>query len=68
MILDGPYILTKDVVDRDLTKVITITRREYNETDKKMIEKNYKERKLLVCGSRPDEYNRILTCETTKEK
>ncbi|KAH0688795.1 hypothetical protein KY289_016153 [Solanum tuberosum] len=67
VILDGPYIPTKDVVDGDLTKVIPNTRREYNEADRKNIEKNYKEKKLLVCGIGPNEYNRISACETTKK-
>ncbi|XP_049368191.1 uncharacterized protein LOC125833082 [Solanum verrucosum] len=67
VILDGPYIPTKDVVDGELTKVIPKTRREYNEADRKKIEKNYKAKKLLVCGIGPDEYNKISTCETTKE-
>ncbi|WMV08056.1 hypothetical protein MTR67_001441 [Solanum verrucosum] len=67
VILDGPYIPTKDVLDGDLTKVIPKTRREYNEADKKKIEKNYNANKLLVCGIGPDEYNRISTCEMAKE-
>ncbi|WMV08215.1 hypothetical protein MTR67_001600 [Solanum verrucosum] len=67
VILDGPYIPTKDVVDGELTKVIPKTRREYNEADRKKIEKNYKAKKLLVCGIGLDEYNRISACETAKE-
>ncbi|XP_049406067.1 uncharacterized protein LOC125869654 [Solanum stenotomum] len=52
VVLDGPYIPTRE---------------EYNETDKKKIEKNYKPKKILVCGIGSDEYNKISACETTKE-
>ncbi|XP_049366103.1 uncharacterized protein LOC125830957 [Solanum verrucosum] len=67
VVLDGPYIPTKEVVDGELTKVITKTRREYNEDNMKKIEKNYKAKKLPVCGIGPNEYNKISACKTTKE-
>ncbi|XP_015159851.1 uncharacterized protein [Solanum tuberosum] len=67
VILDGPYIPTKDVVDGELTKVIPKTRRKYNEAKRKKIENNYRAKKLLVCRIGPDEYNRSSACETTKE-
>lgn len=67
IILDGPYVPTKNVKEGNLTRVVPKFRREYDESDRKKIEKNYKAKKLLVCGIGVDEYNRISTCETTKE-
>lgn len=67
VILDRPYIPTTEVKDGELTKTIIKTRKEYNETDRKKIEKNYKAKKILVCGINSDEYNIIFVCETTKE-
>jgi len=48
VILDGPYIPTKEVIYGELTKVIPKTRKEYNEVDIKKKEKNYKEKKIMV--------------------
>ncbi|XP_015162449.1 uncharacterized protein [Solanum tuberosum] len=67
VILDGPYIPTKDVKEGDVTRVIPKSRREYDEVDKNRIEKNYKDKKLLVCGIGTDEYNMISACENAKE-
>ncbi|XP_049342929.1 uncharacterized protein LOC125807259 [Solanum verrucosum] len=50
VILDGPYIPTKDVKYGELTTIVIKTKKEYNETDKKKIEKNYKAKNILVCG------------------
>jgi len=57
VILDGPYIPTKEVKYGELTTTIVKTRKVYNEADKKKIEKNYKAKKILVCGIGSDEYN-----------
>ena len=67
IILDGPYIPVKEVKDGETTTSMVKTRKEYNEADRKKIEKNYKAKKLLVCGIGPDEYNKIFTCEIAKE-
>ncbi|XP_049349519.1 uncharacterized protein LOC125814108 [Solanum verrucosum] len=67
IILDGPYIPTKEVKDGELTTTVVKTRKEYNEMDRKKIEKNYKAKKILVCGIGSDEYNRISACESAKE-
>ncbi|XP_070011079.1 uncharacterized protein [Nicotiana sylvestris] len=40
---------------------------EYNGANRKDIEKNFKEKKILMCGIGPDEYNRISVCESSKE-
>ncbi|XP_075080496.1 uncharacterized protein LOC142165996 [Nicotiana tabacum] len=42
-------------------------RKEYNDIDRKAVEKNFRAKKILVCGIRPDEYNRISTCDFAKE-
>ncbi|WMV14570.1 hypothetical protein MTR67_007955 [Solanum verrucosum] len=55
VILDGPYIPTKEVKDGELTTIVVKTRKEYNEMDRKKIEKNYKAKKILVCGIGSDE-------------
>ncbi|XP_049373989.1 uncharacterized protein LOC125839052 [Solanum verrucosum] len=39
-------------------------RKDYNEADRK---KNYKAKKIMVCGIGADEYNIISSCETAKE-
>ncbi|XP_049399696.1 uncharacterized protein LOC125863713 [Solanum stenotomum] len=67
IILDGPYIPTKEVKVGELTTTIVKTRKEYNEMDRKKIEKNYKAKKILVCGIGSDEYNRISACKSAKE-
>lgn len=67
IILDGPYIPTKEVNDGELTTTVVKTRKYYNEADRKMIEKNYKAKKFLVCEIGADEYNIIFACETAKE-
>lgn len=67
IILDRLHMAMKDVKVGKITKVVPKKRNEYNEADTKKIEKSYKEKKLLVCGIRPNEYNLILSCETAKE-
>ncbi|XP_049350219.1 uncharacterized protein LOC125814820 [Solanum verrucosum] len=67
IILNGPYIPTKEMKDEELTTTVVKTRKDYNEADRKKIEKNYKAKKILVCGIGADEYNRISACETAKE-
>ncbi|XP_015158487.1 uncharacterized protein [Solanum tuberosum] len=67
VIHDGPYIPTKEVKDGELTTTVVKPRKEYNEMDRKKIEKNYKSKKILVCGIGSDAYNRISACESAKE-
>jgi len=66
-VLDGPFIPTVEVKDGEITKVVPKTRQQYNEADKKKIEKSYKAKKLLVCGIGADEYNCISACASAKE-
>ncbi|XP_070005282.1 uncharacterized protein [Nicotiana sylvestris] len=42
-------------------------RREYIDTNRKAVEKNYCAKKILMCGIGPDEYNRVSACDTAKE-
>ena len=67
IVLDGPHVPTKEVKDGEITKVVPKTRQEYTEEDRKKVEKNYKAKKLLVCGIGAEEYNRISACESAKE-
>ncbi|XP_070008138.1 uncharacterized protein [Nicotiana sylvestris] len=43
------------------------TRKEYNDADMKVVEKNFRAKKILVCGIGPDEYNMISACQFAKE-
>ncbi|XP_070045230.1 uncharacterized protein [Nicotiana tomentosiformis] len=43
------------------------TRKEYNDADRKSIEKNFRTKKILVCGIGPDEYCKISACQSAKE-
>ncbi|XP_070025224.1 structural maintenance of chromosomes protein 3-like [Nicotiana sylvestris] len=65
VICDGPYIPTQVV--RDLPLTIPKTRKEYTDADRKFVEKNFRTKKILVCGVGHDEYNRIFAFETAKE-
>ncbi|XP_075074422.1 uncharacterized protein LOC142162022 [Nicotiana tabacum] len=42
-------------------------RKEFNDVDRKAIEKNLRAKKILVCGIGPDKYNNISTCQSAKE-
>ena len=67
VICEGPYVPTVEVKDGDVTKVNLKTRRQYNDFDKREIEKNHKARKLLMCGIKANVYDLISSCESTKE-
>ncbi|XP_070020495.1 uncharacterized protein [Nicotiana sylvestris] len=62
---DGPYVPTK--VLEELPFSMPKTRKEYSDADRKVVEKNFHAKKILVCGIGPDEYNRITACDTAKE-
>ncbi|XP_070039816.1 uncharacterized protein [Nicotiana tomentosiformis] len=49
------------------TVTVPKTRKEYNDVDRKAIEKNFRSKKILVCRFGPDEYNRISACQSAKE-
>jgi len=65
VICDGPYVPTK--VLEELPFSMAKTSKEDTEAYKKAMEKNFRAKKILVCGMGPEEYNRISTCDTTKE-
>ncbi|XP_070003456.1 uncharacterized protein [Nicotiana sylvestris] len=54
IICDGPFVPIK-------------TSGEYTEADKKALKKNARAKKILVYNLEPNEYDRISTCDTTKE-
>ncbi|XP_075076675.1 uncharacterized protein LOC142163301 [Nicotiana tabacum] len=43
------------------------TRKEYTDAYRKVVEKNFRAKKILVCGIGHDEYNKISACEIAKE-
>ncbi|XP_070046452.1 uncharacterized protein [Nicotiana tomentosiformis] len=65
VICDGPFVPMKAVGEG--TRIVPKTRKEYNDVDRKAVEKNFKAKKILVCGIGPEEYNRVSTCESAKE-
>ncbi|XP_015087062.1 uncharacterized protein LOC107030207 [Solanum pennellii] len=67
IVFDLPFIPTSKVKDDEITRVVLKTHQQYNEVDRKKIEKGYKAKKLLVCGIGAEEYNRISACEAAKE-
>ncbi|XP_070023300.1 uncharacterized protein [Nicotiana sylvestris] len=65
VICDGPFVPMKTVGEGTIT--VPKTRKEYNDAGRKAIEKNFRAKKILVCGIGPDEYNLISTCQSAKE-
>ena len=61
---NGPVIPMR--IKEDDTTVIK-KREEFDSNDFKMMEKNAKAKKLLYFGLGPDEYTRILECESAKD-
>ena len=57
----------KEVKDGSLTTFVVKTKKDFTEIDLKKYEKNYKAKKILVCGIGVDEYNRISACESAKK-
>ncbi|WMV59724.1 hypothetical protein MTR67_053109 [Solanum verrucosum] len=67
MICEGPYVPTMEVKVGEKTRVIPKTIKQYNDSDKQLVRKNHKAKKLLMCGIRMDEYDQISSCESAKE-
>ncbi|XP_070009887.1 uncharacterized protein [Nicotiana sylvestris] len=65
VICDGPYNPTKALAEHPF--FMPKTRKEYTDADRKVVEKYFRAKKILVCGIGPDENNRISSCETAKE-
>ncbi|XP_070036221.1 uncharacterized protein [Nicotiana tomentosiformis] len=65
VICNGPYVSTKKL--RDFAITMPKNRKEYNDADRKAVEKNFRAKNIFVCGIGPDEYNRISSCQSAKE-
>ncbi|XP_075087835.1 uncharacterized protein LOC142169814 [Nicotiana tabacum] len=65
VICDGPFVPMKTIGEPVVT--VPKTRKEYNDDDRKAIEKIFRAKKILVSGIGPDEYNRISSCQSAKE-
>ncbi|XP_075074059.1 uncharacterized protein LOC142161910 [Nicotiana tabacum] len=65
VICDGPHVSMNKVGESG--PMVPKTRKEYSDIDRKVVEKNFRAKKILVCGIGPDEYNRISACESAKE-
>ncbi|XP_070042522.1 uncharacterized protein [Nicotiana tomentosiformis] len=65
VICDGPFVHIKTVGEPAV--IVPKTRKEYNDGDRKSIEKNFRAKMILVCSIGADEYNRISACQSTKE-
>ncbi|XP_015084081.1 uncharacterized protein LOC107027425 [Solanum pennellii] len=56
-----------EVKDGEVTRVIPKTRKQYNDSDRLLVQKNHKARKLMICGLSINEYDLISSCESAKE-
>ncbi|XP_075101982.1 uncharacterized protein LOC142177395 [Nicotiana tabacum] len=65
VIYNGPFVPMKSIDEPAV--IAPKTRKEYNDADRKAIEKNFRAKKILVCSIRPDEYNMIFACQSAKE-
>ncbi|XP_075091845.1 uncharacterized protein LOC142171994 [Nicotiana tabacum] len=65
VICDGPFIPMK--TSGKTATTIPKSRKEYSDADRKAIEKNFRAKKILVCGIGLDEYNRISACQYANE-
>ncbi|XP_070004311.1 uncharacterized protein [Nicotiana sylvestris] len=65
IICDGPHVPMKKLGKTG--PMVLKDRKEYSDIDRKSVEKNYREKKILVCGIGPDEHNRVSACDSAKE-
>ncbi|XP_070056562.1 uncharacterized protein [Nicotiana tomentosiformis] len=65
VICDGLVIPMKTI--GEITVVVPETRKECNDVDHKAVEKNFRAKKIPVCGIGLDEYSRISACQYAKE-
>ncbi|XP_070009892.1 uncharacterized protein [Nicotiana sylvestris] len=65
IICDGPHVPIKKL--EETGPMVPKGRKEYSDIDRKAVEKNYRAKKILMCGIGPDEYNRVSVCDTAKE-
>ncbi|XP_070026719.1 uncharacterized protein [Nicotiana sylvestris] len=64
IICDGPHVPMKKL--EETGTMVPKDKKEYSDIDRKAVEKNYRAKKILVCGIGPDEYNRVSACNTAK--
>ncbi|XP_070015974.1 uncharacterized protein [Nicotiana sylvestris] len=65
IIRNGPHVPMKKL--EETGPLVPKGRREYSNTNRKAVEKNYRAKKILMCGIGPDEYNRVSAFDTAKE-
>ncbi|XP_070047054.1 uncharacterized protein [Nicotiana tomentosiformis] len=65
VICDGPFIPMKTIGEPAV--IVPKITKEYNDADHKAIEKNFRTKKMLICGIGPNEYNGISACQSAKE-
>ncbi|XP_075075078.1 uncharacterized protein LOC142162636 [Nicotiana tabacum] len=65
VIYDRPFVPTKNLGDPAVA--IPKTRKEFNDVNRKALEKNCRAKKILVCGIGLDESNKISACQSAKE-
>nr|XP_009608491.1 uncharacterized protein LOC104102482 [Nicotiana tomentosiformis] len=64
VICDRRFVPIKNLGDPAVA--IPKTRKEFNDADRKAVEKNFHAKKILICGIGPNEYNRISACQSPK--
>lgn len=67
VICDVPHVPMEVVKEGEISLSIPKARKDYNVGDMMKIEKNYKAKKILLCGIGTDKYNRISACEYARE-
>ncbi|XP_033514018.1 uncharacterized protein [Nicotiana tomentosiformis] len=65
VICDRPFVFMKTISES--AAIVPKTRKEYNDVDRKAIEKNFRANNILICGIGPNEYNRISACQSDNE-
>ncbi|XP_070025929.1 uncharacterized protein [Nicotiana sylvestris] len=65
VICDRPFVPMKTIGEPAMT--VPKTRKEYNDADRKTIEKNFRAKMILVYGIGPNEYNKISACQSAEE-
>ncbi|XP_070009019.1 MAR-binding filament-like protein 1 [Nicotiana sylvestris] len=65
VICDGAFIPMTTIGEPTVT--IPKTRKEYNDSYRKSIEKNFRAKRILVCSIRPNKYNKISSYQSAKE-
>lgn len=67
VISEGPYVSTIEVRDGNVTKVALKIRQQYNDFDKRIVEKNNQAMNLLMRGIKANEFELISYYESTRK-